>query len=148
MTSSTADDESTGLWTSRLGSRVLLWVGLVLLLGAELVVLTLPFNPAGNIAEKGFWAAVLAAGQHGIRPTFITAAVAAVFLSWPVLQQEFRRVLDESPNQIISLRWLAAHLILLGLLIFGTRAQYIRLTSIAAWEGWLFLWVSWLAGRW
>ena len=140
VTSSTADAQSTGLWTARPGSRVLLWIGLVLLLVAELVVLTLPFNPAGNIAEQGFWAALLAAGQHGIRPTFITAVVATIFLSWPVLQQEFRRVLDESPNQIISLRWLAAHLMLLGLLIFGTRTQDIRLTSIADWEGWLLLW--------
>ena len=140
MTSSTADAQSTGLWTARPGSRVLLWIGLVLLLVAELVVLTLPFNPAGNIAEQGFWAALLAAGQHGIRPTFITAVVATIFLSWPVLQQEFRRVLDESPNQIISLRWLAAHLMLLSLLIFGTRTQDIRLTSIADWEGWLLLW--------
>lgn len=140
-TSSSVGAESTGLRTSRrLGSRVVLWIGLVLLLVAELIVLTLPFNLTGNLGEKGFWAAVLSAGQHGIRPTFITAVAATIFLSWSVLQQEFRRVLNESPNQIISVRWLAAHLILLGLLIFGTQAQGIRVSSMADWEGWLFLW--------
>jgi exosortase E/protease (VPEID-CTERM system) len=121
-------------------SRVLLWIGLALLLVAELVTLTLPFVPPGTLTGKGFWAGVLFAGQRGIRPTFITAGTVTIFLSWPVLNREFRRVLDESPNQIISVRWFAAHLTLLGLLIFGTRAQGIRLTSMADWEGWLFLW--------
>lgn len=140
-TSSSVGAESTGLRTSRRpGSRILLWMGLVLLLVAELIVLTLPFNLTGNLGEKGFWPAVLSASQHGIRPTFITAVAATIFLSWPVLQQEFRRVLSESPNQIISVRWLAAHLIFLGLLIVGTQAQGIRVSSMADWEGWLFLW--------
>ena len=135
--------ESAGLRISSSGFRMLLWTGLVLLLVAELVVLTLPFNPfnlPGTLEEKGFWAGVLLIGQSGIRPTFITAIAATIFLSRPVLQQEFRRVLNESPKQIISARWLAAHLVLLGLLIFGTRAQGVRLTSMADWEGWLFLW--------
>lgn len=120
-------------------SRVLLWIGLAVLLVAELVTLTLPFAPPGTLTERGFWAGVLFAGR-GIRPTFITAGTVTMFLSWPVFLQEFRRVLDESPNQTISMRWLAAHLTLLSLLIFGTRAQGIRLTSMADWEGWLFLW--------
>jgi exosortase E/protease (VPEID-CTERM system) len=140
-TSSSVGAESTGLRTSRRpGSRILLWIGLVLLLVAELIVLTLPFNLTGNLGEKGFWAAVLSASQHGIRPTFITAVAATIFLSWPVLQQEFRRILSESPTQIISARWLAAHLIFLGLLIVGTQAHGIRVSSMADWEGWLFLW--------
>jgi exosortase E/protease (VPEID-CTERM system) len=121
-------------------SRVLLWIGLAVFLVAELVTLTLPFHPPGTLTEKGFWAGVLFAGQRGIRPTVITAGTVTIFLSWPVLHQEFRRVLNESPNQIISVRWLAAHLILLSLLIFGTRAPGIHLTSMVAWEGGLFLW--------
>jgi len=137
--SSSVDAESTGLRVSPAGSSVLLWIGLVLLLAAELTVLTLPFNLAGNLEEKGFWASVLFAAQRGIRPTFITAVAVTIFLSWPVLQQEFRRILNESP-EIISVRWLAAHLVLLGLLISGTRAEGIRLNSMADWEGWLLLW--------
>jgi len=117
-----------------------LWIGLVLLLAAELIVLTLPFDPKWDLANRGFWAAALLAGQRGIRPTFITFVAATIFFSWRVLRQEFRRVLDESLGRIISARWLGAHLILLGLLICGTRDQSSRLTSIAAWEGWLFLW--------
>jgi exosortase E/protease (VPEID-CTERM system) len=91
--------------------------------------------------EEGTWATFLGTFQRGIRPTFITVAVASVFFSWPVLQREFRRVLDESPDRIISGRWFAAHLVLLGLLVVGTRLPSIRLPSISAWEVWLLLWI-------
>jgi len=149
--------------------RVLLWIGLAVLLVAELVTLTLPFVPPGTLTEKGFWAGVLFAGQRGIRPTFITAGTATIFLSWPVLHQEFRRVLDESPNQFISVRWLAAHLTLLGVLIFrNSSTRYSskldgRLGRLAFFFGaflacgalvtWLFsalpprFWVRWLGPK-
>jgi exosortase E/protease (VPEID-CTERM system) len=140
MTSvSSIDAESTGLRTSPSGFRIFLWIGLVLLLVAELIVLTLPFDPSGNLAQEGFWAGAMYAAQLGIRPTFITTVVAAIFFSWPVLRQEFCRVLDESPDRITSARWFTAHLVLLVLLILGTRAHATRLNSIEAWEGWLLL---------
>jgi exosortase E/protease (VPEID-CTERM system) len=122
--------------------RLLFWGGLVLLLIAELTVLTLPFGPAGNLAQKGSWAGAMYAAQRGIRPTFITMLVAAIFFSGPVLRQEFRTVLDESPDRITSARWFSAHLALLALLILGTKTQAIRLNSVEAWEGWLLLWVA------
>jgi exosortase E/protease (VPEID-CTERM system) len=140
MTSvSSIDAESTGLRTSPSGSRIFLWIGLVLLLVAELIILTLPFDPSGNLAQEGFWAGAMYAAQLGIRPTFITTVLAAIFFSWPVLRQEFCRILDESPDRIISARWFTAHLVLLALLILGTRAHATRLKSVAAWEGWLLL---------
>jgi exosortase E/protease (VPEID-CTERM system) len=121
--------------------RLIPWIGLITLFVAELLVLTLPFDPTGNLAEQGFWAGALYSAQRGIRPIFITAFAAMITFSWPVLQQEYLRVLDESPESITSARWFAAHLVFLSLLILGTRAQATRLSSIAAWEGWLLVWI-------
>jgi exosortase E/protease (VPEID-CTERM system) len=129
-----------GTRPSRNGFRLLLWSGLVVLLLAELVILTLPFDPR-NLAQEGFWAGAMYTAQLGIRPTFITAVVATIFFSWPVLLQEFRTVLDESPDRIASARWFTAHLALLALLVLGTRAHATRLNSIETWEGWLLLWI-------
>ena len=139
--SSIADAGVVRSGPSSSASRLWLWGGLVSLLVAELVILTLPFDPTASVSEEGTWATFLGTIQHGIRPTFITVAVASVFFSWPVLQREFRRVLDESPDRIISPRWFAAHLILLGMLVVGTRLPNIRLLSLSAWEGWLLLWI-------
>jgi exosortase E/protease (VPEID-CTERM system) len=137
--SSIADAGVVRSGPSSSANRLWLWGGLVLLLVAELIILTLPFDT--NAKEEGTWATFLGTFQHGIRPTFITAAVASVFFSWPVLQREFQRVLDESPERIISGRWFAAHLVLLGMLLVGTRLPSIRLLSVSAWEGWLLLWI-------
>lgn len=137
--SSIADAGAVRSGPSSSANRLWLWGGLLLLLVAELIVLTLPFDT--NAREEGTWATFLGAFQHGIRPIFITAAVASVFFSWPVLQREFQRVLDESPDRIISPRWFAAHLMLLGMLVVGTRLPSIHLLSISAWEGWLLLWI-------
>ena len=137
--SSIADAGVVRSGPSSSANRIWLWGGLVLLLVAELIILTLPFDT--NAREEGTWATFLGAFQHGVRPTFITAAVASVFFSWPVLQREFQRVLDESPDRIISPRWFAAHLVLLGMLVVGTRLPSIRLLSISQWEGWLLLWI-------
>ena len=122
-------------------NRILLWSGLVLLLVAELIVLTLPFDTNAGVSEKGTWATFLGTLQHGIRPTFITVAVASAFFSWPVLQREFHRVLDESPDRLISPRWFAIHLVFLLLLAAGTALPTLRPPSVSAWEGLLLLWV-------
>ena len=138
IVSSVIDAAWAGYRPSRNAHRLVLWGGLVLLLVGELVVLTLPFEPA-NLAQ-GYWSSVMYTAQLGIRPAFITTVVAAIFFSWPVLVQEFHAVLDESPDRIISGRWFIAHLTLLSLLLFGTRYHATRLNSIEAWEGWLLLW--------
>jgi exosortase E/protease (VPEID-CTERM system) len=142
--SSIADAGAVRSGPSSSANRLWLWGGLVSLLVAELVMLTLPFDPTAM--EEGTWATFLGTFQRGIRPTFITVAVASVFFSWPVLQREFQRVLDESPDRIISPRWFAAHLMLLGMLVVGTRLLSIRLLSVSAWEGWLLLWILLSAG--
>jgi exosortase E/protease (VPEID-CTERM system) len=137
--SSIADAGAVRSGPSSSANRLWLWSGLVSLLVAELVILTLPFDPTAM--EEGPWATFLGTFQRGIRPTFITVAVASVFFSWPVLQRQFHRVLDESPDRIISPRWFAAHLVLLGMLVVGTRLLSIRLVSVSAWEVWLLLWI-------
>src|SRR6516162_6452285 len=119
--------------------RRVLWCSLlVLLLIAELVVLTLPFDPRGSVAEEGFWAGALFYAQEGIRPAFITAVMAAVFLSRRVLREELQRIFAETNRPIISARWIAVHLVLLSVLVLGTRTVPIHLTSVAVWGGWLF----------
>jgi len=137
---SRVDAESTGVRESPFSYTIALWIGLLLLLVAELVVLTLPFNPEVSLAKEGFWAGALFTSERGIRPAFITAMAATIFLSWRALRQEFRCVLAESPDEITSLRWLGAHLTLVGLLIYGMRDQAIHPNSIADWEKWLVLW--------
>src|SRR5499426_1168659 len=97
--SSTDDRLTRSQWWP--GVRRVLWCSLlVLLLIAELIVLTLPFDPRGSVAEEGFWAAALFYAQEGIRPAFITAVMAAVFLSRRVLREELQRIFAE-PNQPI-----------------------------------------------
>ena len=142
--SSIADAGAVRSGTSSNVSRLWLWGGLVLLLVAELVILTVPFDLTAM--EEGTWATFLGTFERGIRPTFITVAVASVFFSWPVLQREFQRVLDETPDRIVSPRWFAAHLMLLSILVVGTRFPTIRPLSISAWEGWLLLWILICAG--
>src|SRR5262249_31574217 len=39
-----------------------------------------------------------------------------------------------------SARWISIHLVLLSVLVLGTRTAPIHLTSVAIWGGWLFLW--------
>jgi hypothetical protein len=63
--------------------RLLLWIGLLTLFVAELLVLTLPFDPTDNLAEQGFWAGALYIAQRGIRPMFVTAFAAMIFFSCP-----------------------------------------------------------------
>jgi len=137
--SSVVDARWTGVRPSRNVSRLLPWGGLILLLVAELIVLTLPFEP-GNLAQERSWTSAMYTLELGIRPAFITTVMATIFFSWPILVQEFRTILDESPDRITSARWFAAHLALLAILILGTRAHATRLNSIEAWEGWLLLW--------
>ena len=116
------------------------WSALALLLAFELVVLTLPFNPREGFVGSGFWTGALFFAEQGIRPAFITGAAAAILLSRQVLQREFRRILNESSGRVASARWLAVHLLILGVLIFGTESPRVTLTSITNWEVWLLLW--------
>ena len=122
--------------------RLLLWGGLVLLLVAELVALTLPFDPSHDLAQEGFWAAAIYTAQLGIRPTFITMVAATIFFSWPVPLQELRG----SSRRVASQNYFGAMVRCAfgaaGLLILGTPAQSTRLSSIEAWEGWLLLWIA------
>src|SRR5215472_4239668 len=114
------------------GVRRVLWCSLlVVLLIAELIVLTLPFDPRGSVAEEGFWAGALFYAQEGIRPAFITAVMAAVFLSRRILREELQRIFAEPNQPIISARWIGIHLVLLSVLVLGTRTAPIHLTSLA-----------------
>src|SRR5215469_7056718 len=63
---------------------------LTLLLIAELVVLTLPFNARVTFADNSLSGAILIFCQRGIRPAFVTGIVALMFLNWPTLRREFR----------------------------------------------------------
>ena len=139
--SSIADAGVVRSGPSSSANRLWLWGGLVSLLVVELVVLTLPFDPTASVSEEGTWATFLGAIERGIRPTFITVAVASVFFSWPVLQREFQRVLDESPDRIISPRWFAAHLCCWACWLLEPACRTFSLLSVSAWEGWLLLWI-------
>lgn len=119
------------------------WAGFALLLAGELVVLTLPFHAEADLAQSAWWVRLLIYLQESLRPAFATGAATAVFLSWSVLREEFQRALAEGPRRVISPRWLAVHLALLGALILGSLARRDgRLTSVGAWEGWLLAWVA------
>lgn len=111
------------------------------LLIAELVVLAPPFNARGPIADNSLGGALLIFCQHGIRPAFVTGIVALVFLNWPTLRQEFRSALNESQGNFISARWLGFHLLIVGVLFFGTRSRGVCLNSMVDWAGWLLLWL-------
>jgi exosortase E/protease (VPEID-CTERM system) len=117
------------------------WAGLVALLAGELVALTLPFHAEADLAASARWVQLLIYLQESLRPAFATGAAAAVFLSWSAIREEFQRTLAEGPRRVISIRWLAIHLVLLGALILGSLARRDgRLTSVTSWEGWLLGW--------
>ena len=121
--------------------RYAAWAGLIALLAGELVVLTLPFHAETDLADSARWVQLLIYLQESLRPAFATGAATAIFFSWSVLREEFQRTVEAAPRRVISLRWLAVHLALLGALILGTLARRDgRLTSIGAWEGWLLAW--------
>jgi exosortase E/protease (VPEID-CTERM system) len=118
------------------------WAGFALLLAGELVVLTLPFHAEADLAHSAWWVRLLIYLQESLRPAFATGAATAVFLSWSVLREEFQRALAAGTRRVISWRWLAVHLVLLGVLILGSLARRDgRLTSVGAWEGWLLAWM-------
>jgi exosortase E/protease (VPEID-CTERM system) len=117
------------------------WIGLVLLLAGELVALTLPFHAETDLAASARWVQLFIYLQESLRPAFATAAATAIFFSWSVIREEFQRTVAEGLRRVISLRWFAVHLALLGTLTLGSMARRDgRLTSVGAWEGWLLGW--------
>ena len=108
----------------RLTRLVPRWAFLVLLLAAELVVLTLPFDASKVLQDRsgivGLFVGLLAI----LRPVFITGAAAIVFLSWDVARDEFIRVFHDPDDPAhTSFNWLGVHFIVLVPLIIGTIAR-------------------------
>jgi exosortase E/protease (VPEID-CTERM system) len=93
--------------------RLLWWIFLGLLLGTELIAITPGPNLYSHLRPYTGWLWPLV--LHPVRPAAITGVVACVFLSWPIPQQEVRRVLWESERPMSrAWLWLAAHLVLLS----------------------------------
>jgi exosortase E/protease (VPEID-CTERM system) len=130
--------------TALIARRLPRWILLVLLLSAELVALTPPFETYSRLAQEGFsgwfWNALL----HQIRPVLITGLVATLFLSWPTATEEFFKALAESeelPSR--SSAWLIAHLVLVGVLFAAKRLwTSSAVASLANDKIWLSLWVA------
>src|ERR1700683_2205131 len=95
------------------------WIGLVWLRAGELVALTLPFHAETDLAASARWVQLFIYLQESLRPAFATAAATAIFFSWSVIREEFQRTVAEGLRRVISLRWFAVHLALLGTLTLG-----------------------------
>ena len=115
--------------------------GLVLLLGIEFIALTLPFDTSVALPQGNSYVEILRAVLAGARPAFITALVAACFLSWSVLRDELDRALeDEELSGSATLPWLIAHLVPLSALALATSIRgSSRVTAIAGAETWVSL---------
>ncbi len=115
--------------------------GLILLLGAEFVALTLPFDSQAALLQQSFYLEILLALLNGARPAFISAVAAAAFLSWDVLRDELDRVLREQERSgATAVPWLIAHLVPATTLAFVTSIRGSgRVTSIAGAEIWASL---------
>jgi len=115
--------------------------GLVLLLGIEFIAFTLPFDSSVALPQGSSYLDILRAVLGGARPAFITALVAACFLSWNVLRDELDRALeDEELSGSAMIPWLVAHLIPLSALALITSIRGSgRVTAIAGAETWVSL---------
>lgn len=127
----------------RLTRLVPRWAFLVLLLAAELVALTLPFD-ASKVLQDGSGIVGLIVGLLSIlRPVFIAGVAAIVFLSWDVVRDEFIRALhDHDDPALTSLNWLGVHFIFLVPLVIGTIARrngYLAYPTHPIW--WLSAWM-------
>jgi exosortase E/protease (VPEID-CTERM system) len=128
---------------ARLTRLVPRWAFLVLLLAAELVALTLPFD-ASKVLQDRSGIVELIVGLLGIlRPVFITGAAAIVFLSWDVARDEFIRLFhDRDDPALTSFNWLGVHFIILVPLVIGTigrRNGYLADPTHPIW--WLGAWM-------
>jgi exosortase E/protease (VPEID-CTERM system) len=93
--------------------RLLWWIFLGLLLGTELITITPGPSLYSHLRPYTGWLWPLV--LYPIRPAAITGVMAWVFLSWPIPQQEVRRVLSQSERPMSrAWLWLAVHLVLLG----------------------------------
>ncbi len=112
-----------------------------MLLGIEFVALTLPFDTAVALPQQSPYVKILREVLDGARPAFITALVAACFLSWNVLRDELDRALeDQELSGSTSVPWLIAHLIPLTALALVTSIRGSgRVTAIAGAETWVSL---------
>jgi exosortase E/protease (VPEID-CTERM system) len=121
---------------------------LLLLLGFELVALTLPFDTQAIPGRTSAYLAALLAVIDGARPVFITAIVAAIFLSRPVLRDELRRVLED-PQQSGGARalvWFGAHLAPLTVMALATvHRGSTRIPSASGAEGYTLFYLLILA---
>lgn len=141
VSSFVAAEGGAGSQSPRYFTAVVCLSALAAMLIAELVILTLPFNARVSFADDSLGGAALIFCQRGIRPAFVTGIVALMFLNWPTLRREFYRALHESQGKIISTRWIGIHLLIAGVLFFGTRSQGVYLNSIVDWALWLLLWL-------
>ncbi len=119
------------------------WAFLVLLLAAELVTLTLPFDASKVPPDRSVLVGLIFELEGFLRSAFITGAAAIVFLSWDAARDEFIRAfrdLDDLAHT--SFNWLLVHLIVLVPLVIGTIARrngYFADPTHPVW--WLSIWM-------
>ncbi len=100
------------------------WAFLVLLLAAELVALTLPFDASAVLGRRGGIIGLVIDLGSSLSAVFIAGSAAIVFLSWHIARDEFIRAFDESDQRALtSFNWLGVHFIILIPLIIGTIAR-------------------------
>jgi exosortase E/protease (VPEID-CTERM system) len=130
---------SARLWTA--GWAVDSWIAwriaLILLLCAELVALTLPFDflRSGSLS-------LLFTALKGTRPALVTTAFVVILLCRRELLSELGRVRSEErkkPER--SGRWLAWHFLLLAVLFLGTALRGNAALSASQTELWITAWV-------
>ena len=131
---------------SKAQARRWIWrpVLLFALLGAELILFTLPFNATGDVSADSSWLGLLLRAQEGVRPVFITSLLAIVLLSWPVMVEEFRQVAgSQSRWNREGVSWVVTHLCLASLLVVGTEFRGAILPSSTV--GNQIVWLLWAA---
>jgi exosortase E/protease (VPEID-CTERM system) len=127
----------------RLTRLVPRWAFLVLLLAAELVALTLPFDASKVLQDRSEIVGLIVGLLAILRPVFITGAAAIVFLSWDAARDEFLCVFhDRDDPALTSFNWLGVHFIVLIPLVIGTIARrngYLADPAHPIW--WLSTWM-------
>ncbi len=116
---------------------------LLLLLAAELIVLTPPSEVVLRTEQASSWGRQLSTVLHQIRPAFVTGLLAVVFLSWPRLKEELREASAQSERAARSILWLAVHLMLVGILLTAKALGATgSVNSVAETSVWLWLWAA------
>jgi exosortase E/protease (VPEID-CTERM system) len=100
------------------------WAFFLLLLAAELVALTLPFDASRVLQHRSAIVGLIVALEGFLRSAFITGVAAIVFLSWDTARDEFIRVFHHSDDPAhTSFNFLRVHFIILVPLVVGTIAR-------------------------